>query len=104
MHLKFGMRIFGTWRTYTTGANMAVGAIESTQGAANACWPANAFHNRIQWQSLAEGLAKQFADAACRKAMAAPLAERGAAMPIGKFAAVIESIILPALAPQQVVA
>ncbi len=83
---------------------MAVGAIESTQGAANACWPANAFHNRIQWQSLAEGLAKQFADAACRKAMAAPLAERGAAMPIGKFAAVIESIILPALAPQQVVA
>lgn len=90
---------------------MTIAGVEGKPGAGmilllsvDACWPANACRNRLQWQGLAEGLAKQFADAACRKAMAAPQAERGAAMPIGKFAAVIESIILSALAPQQVVA
>lgn len=63
----------------------------------DACWPANACKNRLQWKSMAEGLAKQFAEAACRKAMAAPQAQRGAAMPVGKFAAFIESLVLSAL-------
>lgn len=60
-------------------------------------WPAQAHYNRLQWQGLAEGLAKQFAEAACRKAMAAPVAKRGAAMPVGKFAAFIEALVLSAL-------
>lgn len=60
-------------------------------------WPAQAHQNRLQWQSMAEGLAKQFADAACRRALSAPQAQRGAVAPVGGFAAFVESLVLSAL-------
>lgn len=61
-------------------------------------WPAQAHQNRLQWQGLAEGIAKQFADAACRKAMRGDVSgARRRAAPIGGFAAFVESLVLSAL-------
>jgi hypothetical protein len=77
---------------------MAIQAFEGHQGALNACWPANACKNRMQWLSMAEGLAKQFADAACRKALAGAVSvARSRPAPVGGFAAFIESLVLSAL-------
>lgn len=61
-------------------------------------WPAQAHQNRLQWLAMAEGLAKQFADAACRKALAGAVsAARSRPAAVGGFAAFIEALVLSAL-------
>ena len=60
-------------------------------------WPAQSHYNRLQWQAIGQAIAKQMADAACHKALAAPQAKRGAAAPLSGFAAFMESLILSTL-------
>lgn len=61
-------------------------------------WPAQAHQNRLQWLAMSEGLAKQFAEEACRKALAGAVSEaRSRPAPVGGFAAFIESLVLSAL-------
>jgi len=77
---------------------MAIQAFEGHQGVSNACWPANACKNRMQWLSMAESLAKQGAELACRKALAGAVsAARSRPAPIGGFAAFVESLVLSVL-------
>ncbi|GEM_PF-4966268 len=61
-------------------------------------WPAQAHYNRLQWLAMAQDLAKQGAELACRKALAGAVsAARSRPAPVGGFAAFVESLVLSAL-------
>jgi hypothetical protein len=61
-------------------------------------WPAQVHQNRLQWQAMAESLAKQGAELACRKALAGAVsAARSRPAPVGGFAAFVESLVLSTL-------